>query len=71
MKRLQMQELVQEIDLLLDDWHCTKCPKDELVPLFKDCKNCPHFKLCKCLLQLLTIKAKMYNSNGELKYDYL
>lgn len=26
MKRLQMQELVQEIQMLIDDWHRTKCP---------------------------------------------
>lgn len=26
MKRLQMQELVQEIQMIIDDWHRTKCP---------------------------------------------
>lgn len=62
-----MPDLVQEIGLLLDDWYCTKCPNDETGLICKDCMNCPHFKLCKCLLQLSTIKTKMYNSNGELK----
>ena len=69
-QKLVIAELVQEIGLLIDDWHFTKCPHD-ISPIYKDCYNCPHFKLCKCLLELSSIKGKMYNSNGELKNDYL
>lgn len=28
-QRLEMVELVQEIEMLIDDWHFTKCPYDE------------------------------------------
>lgn len=66
-KQLEMSELVQEIGLLIDDWYFTECPQGKTDLICKDCMNCPHFKLCKCLLQLSTIKTKMYNSNGELK----
>lgn len=66
-QRLEMVELVQEIEMLIDDWHFTKCPYDETGPLYKSCKGCPHNKLCKCLLQLSYIKCEMYKSNGELK----
>jgi hypothetical protein len=52
---LEMPELVQEIELLLEDWHFTKCDR------------CEHYKLCKCLLQLSDIKYGLYKSNGELK----
>lgn len=70
-QKLEMPELVQEIGLLIDDWHFTKCPRDKTGPIYKNCTGCPHTKLCKCLLQLSTIKIKMYNSNGELRNDYL
>lgn len=49
-QRLEMVELVQEIEMLIDDWHFTKCPYDETGPLYKSCKGCPHIKLCKCLM---------------------
>ena len=65
--KLEMAELVEEIDLLIDDWHFTKCPHDETGLIYKQCKGCPHIKLCKCLLQLSSIKTEMYNSNGELR----
>lgn len=29
MKSLEMTDLVQEIGLLIDDWHFTECPHDE------------------------------------------
>lgn len=61
-QRLEMVELVQEIEMLIDDWHFTKCPYDETGPLYKSCKGCPHIKLCKC---------EMYKSNGELKNEHL
>lgn len=47
---LEMPDLVQEIEMLIDDWHFVKCPHDEAGPIYKDCKGCPHIKLCKCLL---------------------
>lgn len=28
-QRLEILELLQEIDMLIDDWHFTKCPHDE------------------------------------------
>lgn len=64
---LEMPELVQEIEMLIDDWHFVKCPHDEAGLIYKECKGCPHIKLCKCLLQLSDIKYGMYNSNGELR----
>lgn len=70
-QRLEMVELVQEIEMLIDDWHFTKCPYDESGPLYKSCKGCPHIKLCKCLMQLSYIKCEKYKSNGELKNEYL
>lgn len=66
-QRLEMPELVQEIEMLIDDWHFTKCPHDEAGPIYKECKGCSRIKLCKCLMQLSYIKCKMYKSNGELK----
>lgn len=74
MKKLQwleMAELVQEIEMLIDDWHFTKCPHNESGLIYKSCKGCPHIKLCKCLMQLSYIKCEMYKSNGELKNEYL
>ena len=56
-----MPELVQEIELLLEDWHFTKCSGH------RKCDRCEHYKLCKCLLQLSDIKYGLYKSNGELK----
>lgn len=67
MQSFEMIDLVHDIGLLIDAWHFTKCPHDESGPLYKDCINCQHFKLCSCLLQLSTIKREMYNSNGELR----
>ena len=64
-QRLEIPELVQEIDMLIDDWHFTKCPGRW------KCKECPHNKLCNCLMQLSYIKFTMYNSNGELKNEHL
>lgn len=58
---LEMADLVQEIQMLIDDWHFTKCPG-----LWK-CDECPHYKLCKCLLDLSDINVEKYNSNGELR----
>lgn len=58
---LEMSELVQEIELLLDDWHFTKCPGH------RKCEECEHYKLCKCLMDLSSIRIEKYNSNGELK----
>jgi len=57
-----MVELVQEIEMLIDDWHFTKCPHDEAGPIYKE---------CKCLMQLSYIKCEMYKSNGELKNEHL
>ena len=34
-----MVELVQEIEMLIDDWHFTKCPYDETGPLYKSCNG--------------------------------
>lgn len=61
---LEMTDLVQEIGLLIEDWHFTKCLHDETGSIYKNCKDCPNFKLCNCLLDLSQIKTKMYNSNG-------
>lgn len=52
---LEMSELVQEIEMLIDDWHFVKCPHDEAGPIYKECKGCPH------------IKYGMYKSNGDLR----
>lgn len=74
MKKLQwleMAELVQEIEMLIDDWHFTKCPHNESGLIYKSCKGCPHIKLCKCLMQLSYIKCEMYKSNGDLKNEHL
>ena len=60
-ERLEMSDLVQEIGLLIDDWHFTKCPG------YEGCDECPHAKLCQCLLEVSKIKTKMYNSEGELR----
>lgn len=60
-ERLEMADLVQEIQMLIDDWHFTKCPG-----LWK-CDKCTHYKLCKCLLDLSDINVEKYNSNGELR----
>lgn len=65
MKRLQMQELVQEIQLLIDDWHRTQCPNRYIS--FSCNKSCPHYKLCSSLLGLSQIKVQYYDSNGELR----
>lgn len=63
MKRLQMQELVQEIQMIIDDWHRTKCPNS-----YTSCnKSCPHYKLCSSLLGLSQIKVEYYDSNGDLR----
>ena len=64
---LEMAELVKKMEMIIDDWHFTKCPHNEAGPIYKDCSGCPHYKLCKCLLDLSLIKAKMYKSNGELR----
>lgn len=64
---LEMPELVQEIEMLIDDWHFAKCPHDGAWPIYKECKGCPHIKLCKCLLQLSDIRYGMYKSNGDLR----
>lgn len=69
MKSLEMTDLVQEIGLLIDDWHFTECPHDETGPIYKSCNDCPHFKMCKCLEELSQIKTKMYNSKGCLEND--
>lgn len=69
-QRFEMAELVQEIGMLIDDWHFTKCPHDEAGPLYKHCKGCPHIRMCRSLLNLSSI-AKMYDSNGDLRNDYL
>lgn len=70
-QKLELSELVQEIEMLIDDWHFARCPHNETGPIYKNCKGCPHIILCKCLLQLSDIKYAMYKSNGELKNDYL
>lgn len=63
MKRLQMQELVQEIQMIIDDWHRTKCPNS-----YTSCnKSCPHYKLCSSLLGLSQIKVQYYDSKGDLR----
>lgn len=63
MKYLQMHELVQEIQMLIADWHRTKCPSD-----YPSCnKSCPHHKLCSALLLLSQVKVEYYGSNGELR----
>lgn len=41
-QKLVIAELVQEIGLLIDDWYFTKCPHDDISPIYKDCYNCPH-----------------------------
>nr|DAG65149.1 MAG TPA: hypothetical protein [Caudoviricetes sp.] len=66
-QRLEMTELVQEIEMLIDDWHFTKCPHDEAGPKYAACKGCPNIKLCRCLLNLSLIKVQLYDSNGELR----
>ena len=66
-QRLELTELVQEIEMVIDDWHCTKCPHNGSQPIHRECNGCPHYKLCKCLLELSQIKYRMYNSNGELR----
>lgn len=38
-QRLEMPELVQEIEMLIDDWHFTKCPHDEAGPFIKNVKG--------------------------------
>ena len=66
-QRFEMVELVQEIQMIIDDWHRTKCPKSYI-----SCeKTCPHYKLCSSLLVLSQIKVQYYDSNGELKNEYL
>lgn len=63
MKRLRMYDIVQEVQLLIEDWHCTKCPDE-----YTECnKGCPHYKLCSALLTLSNIKVQNYDSNGELR----
>lgn len=64
---LEIEELVQEIQMLIDDWHFTKCPHDETGYIYDKCNGCPHIKLCKSLLEVSLIKAEMYNSNGEFR----
>lgn len=66
-QRLEMKELVQEIQMLIDDWHFTKCPHDETGPIYNKCNGCPHIKLCKSLLQVSLISDEMYKSNGDLR----
>lgn len=66
-QRLEIEELVQEIQMLIDDWHFTKCPYDETGPIYDKCKGCPHIKLCRILMQVSLISTEMYNSNGELR----
>lgn len=64
MKRLQMQELVQEIQMIIDDWHRTMCPNSHI---FSCNKSCPHYKLCSSLFDLSQIKVQYYDSKGELR----
>nr|DAK73643.1 MAG TPA: hypothetical protein [Caudoviricetes sp.] len=66
-QRIEMPELVQEIQMLIDDWHFAKCPHDETGPIYDKCKGCPHIKLCKSLLQVALISGEMYKSNGDLR----
>ena len=62
-QRFEMVELVQEIQMIIDDWHRTKCPNSYI-----SCeKTCPHYKLCSSLLALSQIKVQYYDSNGELR----
>lgn len=64
MKSLQMHELVQEIEMVIDDWHKTKCP----IEYYMKCnKDCAHYSLCSCLLQLSNIKVENYDGNGDLR----
>lgn len=53
MERLQMQELVQEIQMVIDDWRRSKCP-DEHDYLFK-CKKCKYKELCSKLDELTKV----------------
>ena len=49
MKRLQMQELVQEIQLIIDDWHRTMCPNSYIFHAIRVVHiiNCAlHFLTC-------------------------
>ena len=63
MKPIEMQELVQEIQMVIDDWYRTKCPKS-----FTSCsKSCSHYKLCSSLLNLSMVKVEYYDSNGDLR----
>lgn len=66
-QRFEMAELVQEIAMLIDDWHYTKCPHDEAGPIYTKCMGCPHIKLCKALLQLSSIQVEVYDSFGDLR----
>ena len=36
---LEMPELVQEIEMLIDDWHFVKCPHDGAWPIYKECNG--------------------------------
>lgn len=58
-----MKDIAQEVQLLIDDWHFTKCP-DEYT---KCSKNCPHYSMCSALLMLSDIKVQNYDSNGDLR----
>lgn len=51
MERLQMQELVQEIQMVIDEWCRSKCSDDEDDYLFK-CKKCKYKELCLKLDEL-------------------
>lgn len=58
-----MQELVQEIQMIIDDWHIAKCPNS-----YTSCnRSCPHYKLCSALLEVPQIKVQYYDSKGELR----
>lgn len=67
LQRLEMPELVQEIEMLIDEWHYTKCPHDKAGPIYTKCMGCPHIKLCIALLQLSSIEVENYDSFGELR----
>lgn len=38
-QRLEMPELVQEIEMLIDDWHFTKCRMMKQAPFIKNVKG--------------------------------
>nr|DAJ55357.1 MAG TPA: hypothetical protein [Caudoviricetes sp.] len=66
-QRLEILELLQEIDMLIDDWHFTKCPHDEAGSIYIKCQGCPNIELCRCLLKLSLIKLELSSTYGDLR----